>query len=102
MKKTFYYSVSNGGDDSAYPIFFEDKLCADIHQELQDEGWGEDCTGSIDIETSVEGEVDCEVKLLQASSKEDYIKELEEDLAEPWCPLYKKVAIENALIKLKA
>ena len=100
MKKTFYYSVSNGGDGSAYPIFFEDKLCADIHQELQNEedGWGEDCTGEVVIETSV----DCEVKMLDATSKEDYIKELEEKLTHSWIDSYKKSAIEEALQKLKA
>lgn len=43
-----YYSVSNGGDGSAYPKFFENSLLADMHQSFEDE-WGEPCTGSLYI-----------------------------------------------------
>ena len=50
MISKVYYSVSNGGDGSAYPIFFEDELCAEIHQNFQNEngeGWGRNLYWSI-------------------------------------------------------
>lgn len=49
---TLHYSVSNGGDGSAYPHFSLSKELADIHQEIQSEfqeGWGESCTGQITL-----------------------------------------------------
>ena len=52
---TLYYSVSNGGDGSAYPKFSLSKELADIHQdmegELSGEGWGESCVGAISLES---------------------------------------------------
>jgi len=51
MKTTIYYSVENCGDGTAYPRFFESDELADWHQEHLSEGWGESCTGSIDIES---------------------------------------------------
>jgi hypothetical protein len=78
MKKTIYYSVSNGGDGSAYPHFFEDKDCAEIHQELMEDGWGEPCTGSVEIET----DVDCQIKIKDIITLDEYIKTLEEELDE--------------------
>jgi hypothetical protein len=54
-KLTLYYSVSNGGDGSAYTQFCESEAIAEMHQEiqseLQGEGWGESCTGSITLES---------------------------------------------------
>jgi len=54
-KLTLYYSVSNGGDGSAYPQFSLNEELVDIHQEIQNElhgeGWGEPCTGSIELES---------------------------------------------------
>lgn len=44
---TAYYSVSNGGDGSAYPQFFKTEEQAESHQDNLHEGWGESCTGSI-------------------------------------------------------
>lgn len=52
MKKTLYYSVQNGGDGSAYPKWFETMELANWHQEHEDEGWGECCTGSITVESN--------------------------------------------------
>jgi len=51
MEKTdkIYYSVSNGGDGSAYPVFFKTKRLADWHQENMVSGWGESCTGSLNV-----------------------------------------------------
>ncbi len=49
-KLTLYYSVSNGGDGSAYPQFFNTEKLAQWHQDHQYEGWGESCTGEIIVE----------------------------------------------------
>jgi len=52
---TLYYSVSNGGDGSAYPKFSLSEELANIHQdmeaELSGEGWGEPCVGQITLES---------------------------------------------------
>lgn len=52
---TLYYSVSNGGDGSAYPKFSLSKELADIHQDMEGEivgeGWGEPCVGAITLES---------------------------------------------------
>ena len=48
---TLYYSVQNGGDGSAYPVFFESMELAELDQDTMDEGWGESCTGSIVLES---------------------------------------------------
>lgn len=50
MKTRFYYSVTNGGDGSAYPIFMESKELVEFDQANMDEGWGEDCSGFVEIE----------------------------------------------------
>lgn len=61
MTTELYYSVENGGDGSATPMFSLSKLLVDIHQELvnmptdHNIGWAEDCTGSVVIEH--EGEI---------------------------------------------
>lgn len=47
-KITIWYSVANGGDGSAYPLWFLTELAADDNQESSDEGWGESCTGSVE------------------------------------------------------
>ncbi len=54
MKKTLYYSVQNGGDGSAYPKWFTTEALADWHQEHEEEGWGETCTGYITVESDSE------------------------------------------------
>lgn len=46
-KYELWYSVENGGDGSAYPIFFNSKDNAEQHQENLDEGWAEDCSGAV-------------------------------------------------------
>ena len=77
MKKTtIYYSVSNGGDGSAYPNFFFDKDCADLHQEIvnEGEGWGEDCVGSLTITHTGTIEID------NCMTREEYIKNFQNDL----------------------
>lgn len=69
-----YYSVSNGGDGSAYPQFSLNERYVDIHQELENmhEGWGEPCTGYLEVES------DSEIKF----KKEDITKKsLLEDIS---------------------
>lgn len=49
---TLYYSVSDGGDGSAYPHFSLSRELCKIHQDIQSEfyeGWGEDCIGEITL-----------------------------------------------------
>jgi len=97
MKKTIYYSVQNCGDGSAYPIFFEDEICANLHQEIQEEkgdGWGESCTSSITLDISVE----CEIVSKDIKSKEKFLNELKSDLE--FAQKYKEK--NNILIYTKA
>lgn len=71
-KLTIWYSVSNGGDGSAYPHWFESEELAEMDQEVMEEGWGESCTGSI----SFEGE---NLKCLEdVMTKEKFIEELDD------------------------
>ena len=49
MKKIIYYTVSNGGDGSAYPHFYDNEEVCEFDQEHMKEGWGEPCTGSLTI-----------------------------------------------------
>lgn len=71
-KLKVYYSVQNGGDGSAYPVFFTDKDVAEFHQEQENEdgeGWAESCTGDI----TFEGDNLC---CPEATTKEGYYLEL--------------------------
>jgi hypothetical protein len=76
-KLTLYYSVSNGGDGSAYPQFCESEKIAEFLQEIQNElhgeGWGESCTGEITLES----ESPIKVTGRKLISKEDLIKSLD-------------------------
>jgi hypothetical protein len=74
MKTEFWYSVENGGDGSAYPIFMESKELAELHQKYMDEGWGEECIGRETIES------DGPVKMVGVVTAEDLKKEVLEDL----------------------
>jgi len=51
MKFTIYYCVTNGGDGSAYPSFFESKELAEWDEEHETEGWAESSVGSISFES---------------------------------------------------
>ena len=88
-----YYSLVNGGDGSGYPIWFEDKICSDFHQSLQ-EGWGEDCSGYIEIES------DGSVKVKQALSYKEYVEELKEEL-EDYDPFLRK-EVNSFILKYEA
>jgi hypothetical protein len=76
-KLILYYSVSNGGDGSAYPIFCESEKIAEYHQEIESElrgeGWGESCTGKI----ALESESPIKVTGCNLLTKEDLIKSLD-------------------------
>lgn len=96
MALKIYYSVMNCGDGSAYPVFFQDELSAEIHQSLEEEGWGEPCTGTLEIA----GE---NVVCREAQSRKDYIKELKKDLKESrgYTEAERINQIEEAIEKLK-
>jgi len=47
-KIELWFSVRNGGDGSAYPIWFLNKTEANKDQDDQDEGWGEPCIGMVE------------------------------------------------------
>jgi hypothetical protein len=95
---TLYYSVSNGGDGSAYPQFSLSKELCDIHQEIQSEfyeGWGEPCVGEITLESDSPITVsDQDFKYLL--NKESLIEELD-------CPLeggyYEKDEVKEKAIE---
>lgn len=69
-----WYSVSNGGDGSAYPQFMESERIAEMDQELMHEGWGESCTGYIEVEG------DNIVIKSRIQTEAEYIEELKERL----------------------
>jgi len=80
-----WYSVQNGGDGSAYPQWFESEALATFDQDNMDEGWGECCTGSLDIEH--EGPI----KILDnVITCEKYIEQLEESLSYASYPKHKE------------
>lgn len=62
-----YYSVTNGGDGSAYPHWYESQELADWDNDHQSEGWGETCTGCIEFT----GEA-----LFDIQTKEGYLLDL--------------------------
>ena len=70
MKKTLYYSIENGGDGSAYPVWFDTEALASWHQEHMDEGWGEPCNDSISVESN--GDMFCD----ELQTAEKYYLEL--------------------------
>ncbi len=51
MKLKIYYCVTNGGDGSAYPSFFESKELAEWDEEHEEEGWAESSVGGISFES---------------------------------------------------
>ena len=75
MKKEIFYSIQNGGDGSAYPMFMESMELAELDQEHIIEGWGEPCTGSITMESDSEITVTKDV-----NTAEDVKKKLENEM----------------------
>jgi hypothetical protein len=95
MKTKIYYSVANGGDGSAYPRFFYDEKCAQIHQDLMEEGWGESCIGSLTITHS-----GTKIELDNCVTKSKYIEKLKEELSEDWRSEDRKEILAEAIEKL--
>lgn len=62
--KKIHYSVSNGGDGSAYPTFVESIALAEWMQEndLCDEGFSGDCSGSITVKSQSPITVETEIE----------------------------------------
>jgi hypothetical protein len=97
VKTKIWYSVQNCGDGSAYPQFMESEELCKLDQDFMDEGWGEPCIGSIEIEH------DGPIKILEKiTTLDEVIKECEEVL-EQSSDGYKKYTIKKleALNKLK-
>lgn len=75
MITKIWYHVLNCGDGSAYPEWVESLELAEICQEIQPEGWGESCTGCIEIEH------DSHIKILnKINTVDDIIEEVEDRL----------------------
>lgn len=60
-KLKIYYSIQNGGDGSAYPVFFNTEELAEWDQDHLWEGWGESCCGSISFNS--ESPISCDDKI---------------------------------------
>ncbi len=73
-----WYSVENGGDGSAYPIFVDSEELAELLQNQQSEGWGESCTGCLEIES--EGPI----IVKDITTIDEAIKDASEDIDESW------------------
>ena len=83
MKYKIWYSVQNGGDGSAYPRFMESEALCIIDQKYMDEGWAEDCTGCLVVES------DTPIKVKNLTTVDDVIRETEEELNETYMKEYK-------------
>ncbi len=84
MITEIWYSVRNGGDGSAYPVWMESEELAELDQKWMDESWGECCNGCLKIESQHD------IKVLNMVTVDDQIKEIEEDLNEDYMKIYKK------------
>ncbi len=78
-KHAVWYSVQNGGDGSAYPMFLSSQRLAEWDQSHMDEGWGESCTGSLIVEA--EGEVNFPEMLDEVGY---WLHRTEDEHYEPW------------------
>ena len=65
-----YYSIRNGGDGSASITWMESQELASWDQDHMYEGWGEDCSGSIEIEGRF---------LEKVITKEAYLLDMDEE-----------------------
>ena len=84
-RKEIWYSVRNGGDGSAYPVFMECEKQTEIDQRYLDEGWGETCNGRIVLESETEIAVVGDLVTV-----EQQIAELEEELNQDYLQEYKR------------
>jgi len=96
-----FYSISNGGDGSAYPRFSLIQELADIHQEihneLRGEGWGEPCTGCITLQSESPITISDQDQS-NLITKESLLSDLEYYLEGGWS---KKETIKNKAQKYK-
>ena len=73
-----YYSIQNGGDGSAYPLFFTREDLTEWDQEHMDDGWGEPCTGEIEIHGG-------NIQVPEAMDEVSYwLLRIEDEHYEPW------------------
>ncbi|KKL74829.1 hypothetical protein LCGC14_2060940 [marine sediment metagenome] len=81
MITKIYYSIHNAGDGSVYLKLMESEKLAELDQEFHnnDNGWAEDCSGWITIESEKSICIKDEVETVL-----DQIKYLEEDLEEDY------------------
>jgi hypothetical protein len=84
-RKEIWYSVHNGGDGSAYPVFMENERQTEIDQRNLDEGWGETCNGRIVLES--ESPIRVVGDLLTV---EQQLAELKEELNQDYLQEYKR------------
>lgn len=80
-----WYSVRNGGDGSAYSTFFESKKLAQMDQEMMEEGWGEECIGSLTIEGD-----NIKVVRPHVITVNEQLKYLDEIIEKKWYSKYMK------------
>jgi hypothetical protein len=92
-KLEIYYSIRNGGDGSAYPVFMESADLCRIDQKYMHEGWAEDCSGSILVQS--ESPITC---TREVRTVEKEIQEAEEDLR--WANKYKDTTEIDRLAKM--
>ena len=69
----FYYAISNNGDGSASVHWYESEELASCVDEHQYEGWGEDCSGSIEFDSIPQPNPKFEITTAQ-----EHLEELEE------------------------
>ena len=89
---TIYCSSVNCGDGSAYPVFFYEQICAQVHQNLLTEtenGWLEPCIDSL----TFNHDSTSPVTVSFCKTREGYLQELKEHLK--WCSAYATQYIED-------
>jgi len=95
MITKIWYSVGNGGDGSAYPYWFESEELAVLDQDYMDEGWGECCVGSLDIEH--EGPIKVLDKVITAEMVRD---ELQVSITKTYYSVYEIERMKEHLEKV--
>ena len=65
------YSIVSGGDGSASIIYMESEELAQWDQDHMDEGWGEDCSGTFELESETKI-----TPLFEIETKESYYLDL--------------------------
>ncbi len=72
MKKiTVWYSITNGGDGSAFPTWFLTEQEVEYDQDNMDEGWGEPCYGEVE---TFEGSNIHEAAKINSKEQQEFLK----------------------------